>query len=66
MGWIIIIIVSITQLKKSPVGMPGRAIENKFVEQIETSPFKDRKMLCMKACNAKKRLIAFQKLLLMQ
>ncbi len=29
--------------KKSPVGMPGRAIENKFVEQIETSPLKIEK-----------------------
>nr|WP_315068517.1 hypothetical protein [uncultured Clostridium sp.] len=54
-------------VKKSPVGILGRAIENKFVEQIETSPLKIEKCYGgMKACNAKSLLIAFQKLLLMQ
>lgn len=50
---------------KSPVGMPGRAIKNKFVEQIETAHLKIEKCYgCMKACNAKKAPYCISKALI--
>lgn len=38
---------------KSPVGMPGRAIKNKFIEQVEKDTKKVTKCLkCIRTCNA--------------
>lgn len=53
------------EIIKSPVGMPGRAIKNKFVEKIETAPLKIEKCYgCMKACNAKKAPYCISKALI--
>lgn len=41
---------------QSPVGMPGRAIKNKFLEKLmngELLPFKGCPWLCIKTCNRK-------------
>jgi len=43
-------------LVESPVGLPGRAIKNKFVEQINDGSFPDAswcKHLCLKKCSRK-------------
>lgn len=40
------------QIVKSPVGMPGRAIRNEFIEKVEKEPIKPEKCLaCIKTCN---------------
>lgn len=42
------------EIMKSPVGMPGRAIRNKFLEQIKTSKIPIPKCyLCLAKCNPK-------------
>lgn len=41
------------KLIKSPVGMPGRALKNNFIDQLESAPLNiDRCSGCMKACQA--------------
>ncbi len=40
------------QIVQSPVGMPGRALHNSFIQQVETSPKKITKCYqCLKHCN---------------
>lgn len=40
------------QIVKSPVGMPGRAIRNEFIEKVEKEPIKPEKCLgCIKTCD---------------
>ena len=40
------------QIVKSPVGMPGRAIRNEFIEKVEKENIKPEKCLgCIKTCN---------------
>jgi nitronate monooxygenase len=42
------------KIVKSPVGMPGRAINNKFMKQVEEKGCKvDKCYLCIKECNPK-------------
>lgn len=42
------------QIVKSPVGMPGRAIHNAFIEETEKEPVKIKKCLqCLEHCNQK-------------
>ncbi len=42
------------EIIKSPVGMPGRALKNRFSEKIKTTPIKiDHCSGCMKSCHAK-------------
>lgn len=42
------------QIVKSPVGMPGRAIKNEFIEKVKISKPKIEKCLrCIQTCNAK-------------
>lgn len=39
---------------KSPVGLPGRAIRNSFLERVEAGPIKFKcPLLCLKTCKAK-------------
>ncbi len=39
---------------KSPVGMPGRAIRNSFLDRVESGPIKFKcPLLCLKTCKAK-------------
>ncbi len=43
------------EIIKSPVGMPGRAIRNKFIEKVEKGNLKPEKCLgCIKTCDIEK------------
>ncbi|MHB1128297.1 MAG: NAD(P)H-dependent flavin oxidoreductase [Bacillota bacterium] len=53
------------QLLNSPVGMPGRAIRNKFIEQLENAPIKINKCYgCIKPCNPKEAQFCISKALI--
>ena len=42
------------EIVKSPVGMPGRAIKNKFIETVKSSkPKIDKCLRCIQTCNVK-------------
>lgn len=52
------------QIIQSPVGMPGRALRNAFIEQLDNSRIPISKCYnCLEKCNPSKSHIVLQKLL---
>lgn len=53
------------QIIKSPVGLPGRAIRNKFIEKVENEKDKiDRCFGCLKKCNPSNTIYCISKALI--